>query len=134
MSNTFKQFRIVEGSTAAEFQAALNDAMYELRGKAPVPIFSEADPYMAKVQYTEYIQVQESERIDITCREFGWTCKDCPYYEWILKANGTPDLRIKYGNCPHAEYGRTYRDSTICQTLISKIKRGEVRLCAAESE
>ena len=43
-------------------------------------------------------------------------------------------MRVKYGDCPYSEYGRTYKNARACDMLYKKIRSGEVQLCLAESE
>ena len=53
----------------------------------------------------------------------------CAYISPVLKDDGEQDKRCKWGNCEHAEFGRTYKTSPACDKLYDLIREGDVKLC-----
>ena len=130
MKTTTKRFAIVRETSAQSFEERLNEAMLKLSDKSPKVSFSETGDYMtARIEY-EY----ETESVTAPVSETGYrfSCEDCPFFEHLLKKDGTKDERIKYGNCPSAKYGRTLKQSAACEILYRMIENGEVSLCFAE--
>jgi hypothetical protein len=123
---SYQQFAIVAADSAQLLTEQLNAKLKELRFKHPTVTF---EGLIARIQYTENESVPEGLEDEYELRGVRLTCQDCPFYEPIYKANGELDGRVKYGNCPYTEYGRTYRDRGACETLFSKLNNGEVRLC-----
>ena len=63
-----------------------------------------------------------------------FTCQDCPMFKPILNKDGTPNLRVKYGKCQYADFGRTYKDSRCCDMLYTLLRNGTVQLVVADLE
>ena len=130
MKCTTKRFAIVRETEAHQFEERLNETLFSLKDKSPLVTFSETGDYMtARIEYEE-----QTEREDVPVSETGYRfhCIDCPYFEHLLKKDGTVDERIKYGNCPSAKFGRTLKNSTACDLLYRMIENGEVSLCFSE--
>ena len=123
---SYQQFAIVAADSAQLLTEQLNAKLKELRFKHPTVTF---EGLIARIQYTENESVPEGLEDEYELRGVRLTCQDCPFYEPILKANGELDGRVKYGNCPYKEHGRTYRDGGACEMLFQKLNNGEVRLC-----
>ena len=123
---SYQQFAIVAADSAQSLTEQLNAKLMELKAKHPTVTF---EGLIARIQYTETVSEAEDIEDEYELQGVRLTCQDCPFYEPILKADGTVDGRIKYGNCPYREAGRAYRDSRACSTLFKKLNNGEVRLC-----
>lgn len=126
---SFQQFAIVAADSAQELTERLNAELYKLRDKQPTVTF---EGMIARIRYTEEIQVKETLSDEYAGEGIKLTCQDCPIFKPVLKADGTPDARVRWGDCPFCEYGRTSRDSAACERLFHMINSGEVRLCLAE--
>lgn len=126
---SYQQFAIVAADSAQSLTEQLNAKLRELADKHPTVTF---DGMIARIQYEISESEPESIADEYELQGVRLTCQDCPFYSPILKADGTIDGRIKYGDCPFAEYGRAYRDSQACMTLLQKLNNGEVRLCVTE--
>ena len=125
--SSYQQFAIVEGDTAKILTDRLNATLYELRGKNPTADIKSGR--LAIVSYTESETEPEDISEALELEGLKITCQDCPLFTPIFKADGTEDKRIKYGNCPECEFGRTSRFSRPCNKLFRMINNGEVRLC-----
>lgn len=123
---SYQQFAIVAADSAQSLTEQLNAKLMELKSKHPTVTF---EGLIARIQYTETVSEAEDIEDEYELQGVRLTCQDCPFYEPILKSDGTVDGRIKYGNCPFTEHGRAYRDSLACSTLFQKLNNGEVRLC-----
>lgn len=121
-----QQFAIVQCDSAAQFEGELNARIRELSGKNPTVRF---DGLTAYISYTESTKIPETLGDQYEVGGLCLTCRQCPIFEPILKADGTEDLRISYGECQYAEFGRTYKDMRACELLYKMIKSGEVGLC-----
>ena len=134
MLKSCSQFAIIRERSASTFEAKLNDKLEELVDDNASVTFSDVDGDM--VARIEYIKKVEFERQTLPISETGirFTCGDCPYLTPILTAKGTVDGRIKYGDCPFAKYGRSFKTTSACDVLYNMIMNGEVRLCLSESE
>ena len=130
----YQQFLTVKAEAPELFTEDLNRAIYDLRGKNPVVHFSETDPLCAYVSYTERYQSPEALSDEYELQGVRFTCEMCPMFAPIMKKNGTPDARLKYGDCPESEFGRTYKDSQACGKLYQMLRDGRVRLIRAEDE
>ena len=126
---SFSQYRIVQGDTAARLTEELNAAIYELRHRHPTVTF---EGLIARIEYTEKESTPESLGDEYEVQGARFTCQDCPYFEPVRKADGTEDGRAKWGGCEHKDLGRTYKDSAACDYLFTQIRNGRVRLCLAE--
>lgn len=127
VNESYQQFAIVKADTAQLFTDSLNAKMYELRQKNPTADIK--NETFAVISYTETSSTPEDVSEEYELEGLRITCKDCPLFEPIYKADGTEDGRIKYGNCPLCEYGRTYKAGRPCNELFQMINRGEVKLC-----
>ena len=123
---SYQQFAIVAADSAQILTEQLNAKMIELASKRPTVTF---EGLIARIQYEESVKIPESIEDEYELQGVKLTCQDCPYYETILKTDGSVDGRIKYGECHFSETGRTYRDSLACDVLFQKLNNGEVRLC-----
>lgn len=126
MSASYQKFAIVQGDSAQSLTDQLNEQLYRLRDKHPVVTF---EGMIARICYdeTDYDPnpIEEEAKIEIFCQ-------DCPYFQPLLKADGTIDKRSRLGDCPYTKYKRTYRNSKPCEKLINDINSGEVKLCLAD--
>ena len=126
MSASYQKFAIVVGDSAQSLTDQLNEQLYRLRDKHPVVTF---EGMIARICYdeTDYDPnpIEEEAKIEIFCQ-------DCPYFQPLLKADGTIDKRSRIGACPYTKYKRTYRNSKPCEKLINDINSGEVKLCLAD--
>lgn len=129
INKSYQQFAIVEGDTAQHLTDALNEKLIELQDKGPKVSF---EGLIARISYTETVRKPETLAEEYETRGLRLSCQDCPYFSPILKADGTEDGRVKYGDCPFKEFGRTFRDSQACEMLFQKLNNGEVRLCLSE--
>ena len=130
MKTTTKRFAIVRETEAHQFEARLNETLFSLRDKFPKVTFSETGDYMtARLEYEEAI---EPEVVPVSETGYKFTCEQCPFFEHLLKKDGTVDKRIQYGNCPSAQFGRTFKNTTACEILYRMIENGEVSLCFTE--
>lgn len=130
----YQQFLTVKAEAPELFTEDLNKAIFNLRDKTPVVHFSETDPLCAYVSYTEYYQEPESLSEEYEMQGVSFTCEMCPMFSPIMKRNGTPDARLKYGDCPESEFGRTYKSSRACGKLYQMLRDGRVKLIRAEDE
>lgn len=130
----YQQFRTVKAATPELFTEDLNRATYELRSKNPEVHFSDTDPLCAYVSFTERFQAPENIEDEYELQGVRFTCEMCPIFSPILKRDGTPDARLKYGDCPESEFGRTYKDSKACAKLYQMLRDGRVKLVRAEDE
>lgn len=130
----YQQFLTVKAEAPELFTEDLNQAIYKLREKSPVVHFSETDPLCAYVSFTERFDAPENIEDEYELQGVRFTCEMCPIFSPILKRDGTPDARLKYGDCPESEFGRTYKDSKACGKLYQMLRDGRVRLIRAEDE
>lgn len=130
----YQQFVTVKAEAPELFTEDLNRATYELRSKNPVVHFSKTDPLCAYVSYTERFEAPENIEEEYELQGVRFTCEMCPMFSPIMKRDGTPDARLKYGDCPESEFGRTYKDSQACAKLYQMLRDGRVRLVRAEDE
>lgn len=131
---SFKQFAIVKEETAAAFTESLNAEMERLKDKRPIPSFSEADPYLCRISYTESVLIPESLADEYELKGVNLTCGDCPFFEPAFKADGTEDGRCKTGRCPISHYGIRYKKSGMCDAALEMLNDGRLRLCFGNLE
>ena len=134
MLKSCSQFAIIRDRSASTFEEKLNARLEELIDNDPSVTFADADGDMiARISFTKKV---EFEREVLPKSETGirFTCGDCPNLTPILTQKGTVDGRVKYGNCPYARFGRSFRSTPACDVLYNMIENGEVRLCLSESE
>lgn len=125
-SRSYQKFAIVQGDSAQSLTDQLNEQLYRLRDKHPVVTF---EGMIARICYDETDYDPEPEDEETKIEIF---CQDCPYFQPLLKADGTIDKRSRLGDCPYTKYKRTYRNSKPCEKLINDINSGEVKLCLAD--
>lgn len=130
----YQQFETVKAEAPELFTEDLNKATYNLRDKNPQVHFSEVDPLCAYVSYTERYKAPESLEDEYELQGVRFTCEMCPMFSLIMKRDGTPDARLKYGDCPESEFGRTYKDSQACAKLYQMLRDGRVKLVRVEDE
>lgn len=130
----YQQFRTVKAEAPELFTEDLNKAIYELQGKNPVVHFSETDPLCAYVSFTERYQSPESIGDEYELQGVQFTCGMRPMFSPIIIRDGTPYARLKYGDCPISEFGRTYKDSKACVKLYQMLRDGRVKLVRAVYE
>ena len=128
-SESYQQFAIVAEDSAQKLTEKLNAVLFALRGKRPEVTF---DGMTARVSYEETLETCEDLRDEYALQGVTFTCQDCPLFCPIRKSDGTEDRRVRWGDCPEKELGRTYRDARACEKLFRMIRSGEVRLCLAE--
>lgn len=128
--SSYEQFAIVANDSASLFTEQLNEEICRLKDKNPSVHFSEStSPFYARIKYTVNAQTPESIAEASEMEGVRFVCLQCPYFKPVLKEDGTIDKRVKYGDCEHAEYGRTYKTTPACEKLYELIKEGDVKLC-----
>lgn len=130
----YQQFITIKAAAPDIFTEGLNDAIYKLRDKNPTVRFSENDPLCAYVSYTENYETPESLGEEYEMQGIRFTCEMCPLFTPIMKRDGSPDARLRYGDCPEGEFGRTYKDSRACDKLYQMLKAGRVKLVSTDEE
>ena len=134
-NESYRQFATVRSDTTDRFDEELNKKMRDLQWKHPEVTFREDGRYMvAHISYIESTRIPEDLGDIYEMQNVRFTCQDCPMFKPILNRDGTPNMRVKYGDCKYAEFGRTYKESRCCDTLYKLFRTGEIRLCLAESE
>ena len=126
---SYQQYAIVAADSAQELTVQLNAKLKELSAKRPTVTF---EGMIARISYTETVKVPESLADEFELEGVSFRCEDCPLFEPILRPNGEVDKRVKYGNCPIRELGRTFRHSRTCDELYKMLKEGKVKLCLSE--
>lgn len=128
-NSVYEQFAIVKEDSAALFTVKLNEEIYALREYSPVVTFSDADPLCAYIKYVARTSTPETLMEEYEAQGVRFICSQCPFFKPVLKDNGEIDKRCKWGNCEHAEFGRTYKTSSACGKLYELIREGDVKLC-----
>ena len=100
----------------------LNVTMLELADSNPEVTFTDG---CARIEYTKSF---EEIAPPVTETGITFTCGECPLFRPILKKNGQPDERVKYGDCDYSEFGRTWKTSSACECLYTMLKNGTVSL------
>ena len=133
--SSYKQFEVIREKSPEAFTEKLNKKMYELRHNFPEVKITEADcSLIAQISYVETERSAEDLADVYEMQNVRFTCQDCPMFKPILNKDGTPNLRVKYGKCQYAEYGRTYKDSRCCDMLYALLRNGTVQLVIADLE
>ena len=127
--SSYEQFAIVVGDSAQSFSQKLNEEILRLHGNDPVVNFSESNPFYARIKYVVNEMTPETIAEASEVEGVSFVCLQCPYFKPVLKDDGTIDKRVKWGDCEHAELGRTYKTSAACDKLYELIKEGDVKLC-----
>ncbi len=128
-SKSYPQYAIIQEPTASQLTDTLNEFLKEMDEEVDAIEF---DGLTARVKYTvthRYIPEDLSDEYRLAGIQLK--CEDCPYFEPMLKTDGTPDRRKKFGACPFTERGVAFRDSAACESLFRAINNREVRLCLA---
>ena len=128
--SSYEQFAIVASDSASLFTEQLNEEICRLKDNNPSVHFSEStSPFYARIKYTVNKETPETVAEASAVEGVRFVCLQCPYFKPVLKEDGTIDKRVKYGDCEHAEFGRTYKTSPACDKLYELIKEGDVKLC-----
>lgn len=133
-SSIYEQFAIVREDTASLFTDKLNETILRLKDNDPVVKFSESDPLCAYIKYSISETTPETISEASEINGVSFTCSQCPYFVPVCREDGEIDKRCKYGDCPHTDLGRTYKNSAACDILYELIKEGGVKVCFTESE
>lgn len=114
-----KQFRIVTGSTAAEFQDALNQTMNELAANRDVKNvtyqFNTGAGHCAYIVYDIDAVIPETLADRLELKGIRFYCGDCAYF----KLSG--DKRIKYTTCGKGKLRRGV-DTIVCDEFIEAME------------
>ena len=124
---SYQQFAIVQGDSAQQLTDRLNRKLYELKDKDPTVAF---EGLIARISY--YVTEEVEKKSSLDSAQFKFQCKDCPFFEPVLKRDGTADRRMTIGRCPFAPEGHTLTYSNACERLYELIKEREVKLCLRE--
>ena len=130
-NESYQQFAIVTADTAQQLSEQLNEKLYELRAKRPQVTF---EGLIARISYSESVAIPEDLADQYELAGVRIRCEACPFFKPRLNVDGSEDKRAKWGACPCASFGRTSRESMVCNRLFEMLNSGEVRLCLAESE
>ena len=128
-TSSYQQFAIVQGTSAQDLSDQLNEKLKELRYKFPKVDF---EGLIARISYTEHVPVPETLADEYELAGFKLTCEQCPLFKPILNKDGTENKRVKYGDCPYRDLGRTYRTTRMCDMVYEMIEEGKVKLCLSE--
>ena len=131
-SSVYEQFAIVREDSASLFTERLNEAIRRLRHYNPTVQFSESDPFCAYVRYVVNENAPESVAEASEIEGVKFVCAQCPYFVPPKREDGEIDKRCKWGDCDHAELGRTYKDSPACNELYELFKERSVKVCFAD--
>ena len=129
ISRSYQQYAIVAADSAQTLTEQLNAKLIELRDKNPTVTF---EGLIARIQYTEREQIPETLDEEYELQGVHLSCEDCPFFTPALKADGTEDLRAKWGGCPFTCSKRTDRRSRACEKLFEMLNDGRVRICVTE--
>lgn len=134
-TSSFKQFDVIREEDPEVFTAKLNTRLRELRHNWPEVKISEGDRYiLAQISYTEHDRVPEDLGDVYEMQNVKFTCQDCPIFEPIQNRDGSLNLRVKYGKCPYAEFGRTYKEARCCDMMYTLLRNGKIQLTMVELE
>ena len=125
-AQSIQQFAIVQSDSAAAFEEELNARLMDLSETNAKVSF---DGLTAYVSYIKTVRIPETLADAYELNGACFHCEDCPEFQAMLKANGTEDTRLKYGECQYAEMRRTRRDAPACDMLYKLIRDGRIGLC-----
>ena len=109
--NDFKQFAFILEDSPEEFEKKVNEKMEELRyGRPEIKTRLDGHTMMAEISYTKSVRIPESLADAYELQNIRFTCQDCPMFKPIMNKDGSPNLRVKYGDCKYAEFGRRVND------------------------
>ena len=129
ISRSYQQYAIVAADSAQQLTEQLNAELIRLRDKKPTVTF---EGMIARIQYTESETIPETLAEEYETQGVRLTCEDCPFFCPTIKADGTRDLRAKWGGCHLKEGGMAKKSSMACEKLFQKMNNGEVKLCVTE--
>ena len=125
-AQSIQQFAIVQSDSAPAFEEELNARLMELSTKNPKVSFAGLTAY---ISYFETVKIPESVADEYVLKGSCFHCEACTEFQAMLKADGTEDTRLKYGECQYAEMRRTRRDAPACDMLYKLIRDGRIGLC-----
>lgn len=126
----YEQFAIVTSDSAPLFEQRLNAEIERLKDNNPSVHFSEStSPFYARVNYIVDTETPETVAEASEAEGVSFVCLQCPYFKPALRDDGEIDKRVKWGDCEHAELGRTLKTAPACEKLYELIKEGDVKLC-----
>ena len=128
-SSSYDQFAIVQADSASVFEKQLNEEIFRLRDRNPVVKFSESIPFYAQIKYIVNTETPETVAEASAVEGVRFVCAQCPYFKAPTKDDGTEDRRCKYGDCEHAELGRTFKNTPACEKLYELIAEGGIKIC-----
>ena len=132
---SYQQFATIRSDSEEDFDRKLNEKMRQLRNNKPEVEFRDRGQILvAHIRYTEREYQPDDLGDEYEQQNIRFTCQDCPMFEPILNKDGSPNLKVKYGDCKYAQFGRTFKESRCCDTLYKLFRTGEVQLCLAKSE
>ena len=126
---SYQQFAIVAADSAQQLTEQLNAELIRLRDKKPTVTF---EGLIARIQYVEDEFIPEDLAEEYEVRGVHLTCEDCPFFCPAIKADGSRDLRAKWGGCHLKEDGMAKKSTRACEKLFQKLNNGEVKLCVTE--
>lgn len=127
--SSYEQFAIVSADSAPLFNQQLNEEIRRLKDNSPVVHFSESIPFYAQIKYIVNEETPETIAEASEMEGVRFVCAQCPYFKAPLKDDGTEDKRCKYGDCEHAELGRTFKKTAACEKLYELIAEGGIKIC-----
>lgn len=126
----YQQFAIVAADSASLFEQQLNAEIDRLKDNNPTVHFSEStSPFYARISYIVDTETPETVAEASAVEGVSFVCLQCPYFKPVLREDGEIDKRVKWGDCEHAELGRTLKTAPACEKLYELIKEGDVKLC-----
>ena len=126
----YEQFAIVTSDSAPLFEQRLNAEIERLKDNNPSVHFSEStSPFYARINYIVDTETPETVAEASEAEGVSFVCLQCPYFKPSLRDDGEIDKRVKWGDCEHAELGRTLKTAPACEKLYELIKEGDVKLC-----
>ena len=127
--SSYEQFAIVHADSASLFNQQLNEEIRRLKDNSPTVHFSESIPFYAQIKYIVNEETPETIAEASAVEGVSFVCAQCPYFKAPLKDDGTEDKRCKYGDCEHAELGRTFKKTAACEKLYELIAEGGIKIC-----
>jgi hypothetical protein len=127
--SSYEQFAIVHADSASLFNQQLNAEIRRLKDNSPTVHFSESIPFYAQIKYIVNEETPETISEASEMEGVRFVCAQCPYFKAPLKDDGTEDKRCKYGDCEHAELGRTFKKTAACEKLYDLIAEGGIKIC-----
>lgn len=126
------QFAIIRESSDTLLQERLNEQLQRLKDRKPQVKFSESDPLCVYIEYVVEEQEAETPKEKADTHGLSFVCSQCPHFRPLLKDDGTPDKRCKFGDCEYAELGRTLKNMPACEELYKLVQEGGVKICFAD--